>query len=118
MFAIGMAGKAPRIIMDALADDAALQLREGEVAVEVAGPGDWLIAADGKTAAIRPLTEADLWQALRVRRDNALALTDWTQLPDVPEQTQLKWRPYRQALRDLTETTINPDQAVWPEEPA
>jgi len=48
---------------------------------------------------------------LRLRRDSLLAQTDWTQANDSPlsESDQLKYRTYRQALRDLT-THEN-----WPE---
>jgi len=47
----------------------------------------------------------------RSRRDEALQRTDWTQANDSPlsESDQLKYRTYRQALRDLT-THEN-----WPE---
>ena len=48
---------------------------------------------------------------LRLRRDSLLAQTDWTQANDSPlsDADQLKYRAYRQALRDLT-THEN-----WPE---
>lgn len=48
---------------------------------------------------------------LRLRRDSLLAQTDWTQTNDSPlsDADQLKYRAYRQALRDLT-THEN-----WPE---
>lgn len=49
----------------------------------------------------------------RPLRDQMLAASDWTQLPDAPlsEAQRAEWREYRQALRDLPET------GVWPEHP-
>ena len=53
----------------------------------------------------------DYQQLNYTRRNEALAETDWTQANDSPlsESNQLKYRTYRQALRDLT-THEN-----WPE---
>jgi hypothetical protein len=53
----------------------------------------------------------DYYQLNYTRRNEALAETDWTQTNDSPlsESDQLKYRAYRQALRDLT-THEN-----WPE---
>ena len=47
----------------------------------------------------------------RQRRNEALAETDWTQANDSPlsDADQIKYRTYRQALRDLT------THANWPE---
>jgi hypothetical protein len=53
----------------------------------------------------------DYYQLNYTRRNEALAETDWTQTNDSPlsDADQLKYRTYRQALRDLT-THEN-----WPE---
>jgi len=54
----------------------------------------------------------------RSRRDEALQRTDWTQANDSPlsESDQLKYRTYRQALRDLTTHENWPElnQEDWP----
>ena len=44
-----------------------------------------------------------LWERVRVRRNNALANTDYTQLPDAPLTTDqvAVFKKYRQELRDL-----------------
>ena len=47
--------------------------------------------------------EVDL-ENLRRERNNLLKETDWTQFPDIPEATRNAWQPYRQALRDITNT--------------
>ena len=56
------------------------------------------------------------WQALREKRDQALASSDWRALKDVT--LSVPWRDYRQALRDITE---HPDANTacdnWPEAP-
>ena len=68
-------------------------------------------------------TEADIAQqlnaplaALRSQRNALLTASDWTQLPDAPLTDKLKgaWREYRQALRDLPETTPEATVPVWP----
>lgn len=60
---------------------------------------------------------APAWIALRAERDERLRECDWTQLPDVAEEVRLAWQPYRQALRDLPDTTIDPFAPIWPTPP-
>jgi hypothetical protein len=50
-------------------------------------------------------------------RSKLLFETDWTQLPDVPESTRLKWQEYRQALRDITLQEGFPENIIWPTKP-
>ncbi len=60
----------------------------------------------------------DYQQLNYTRRNEALAETDWTQTNDSPlsESDQLKYRTYRQALRDLTTHENWPElqQEDWP----
>lgn len=56
------------------------------------------------------------WQALRSRRNTLLSDCDWTQVSDAPVD-QAAWAAYRQALRDLPETTVDPANPVWPQPP-
>lgn len=46
-------------------------------------------------------------------RDELLALSDWTQMPDSPldADTKAAWATYRQALRDLPSQEGFPDVA-------
>lgn len=62
--------------------------------------------------------EADqrAWSALRAERDHLLAASDFTQVSDWPGDAA-PWREYRQALRDLPETVMNPTQVEWPQPP-
>jgi hypothetical protein len=57
-----------------------------------------------------------VWERLRNRRDGLLAACDWRVVPDAPWDTA-PWLAYRQALRDLPDTTTDPRQAVWPTPP-
>lgn len=57
---------------------------------------------------------------LRSQRDELLLRTDWTQGNDAPlsaAQVQ-EWQVYRQALRDLPQTTTDLANIVWPTRPA
>jgi hypothetical protein len=74
----------------------------------------------GGTAA----TEADArafiadmaWIGLRAERDRRLSATDFRVVPDAPWNTG-PWVAYRQALRDMPETTTDPLAPSWPTEP-
>ena len=56
------------------------------------------------------------WTVIRAERNNLLAASDWTQLPDVSADAAA-WATYRQALRDVTNQP-NPFAIVWPESPS
>ena len=56
-------------------------------------------------------------EEIRLRRDQLLAATDWTQAVDVPQTTKDKWAPYRQALRDVPQQPGFPDNIQWPVKP-
>jgi len=57
---------------------------------------------------------------IRVKRDQLLSQSDWTQFNDSPLNTETRavWATYRQALRDLPENTSDPTQVVWPTPPS
>lgn len=55
--------------------------------------------------------------AVRKERDTLIAATDWTQLPDVSQETRELWAAYRQALRDVTLQEGFPLAVVWPDQP-
>ena len=57
-------------------------------------------------------------EKLRVKRNQLLAETDWTQSRDVTLPNDSEWATYRQALRDLPENTIDPANPVWPTKPS
>jgi len=54
---------------------------------------------------------------LRAERDRRIALTDWTQVSDLPQETRDKWRPYRKALRQVPNVYKRTGKIVWPSPP-
>lgn len=58
------------------------------------------------------------WTVVRAQRNQLIAKTDWTQLPDAAlTNTQTaEWASYRQALRDIT-TQSDPFNIEWPVQP-
>ena len=53
---------------------------------------------------------------MRYWRNAELARTDWTQIADAPVD-QAAWASYRQALRDLPESNIDPRKIELPVAP-
>jgi hypothetical protein len=59
----------------------------------------------------KPLPPLDVqWQQLVQQRNDKLAASDWTQLPDVllTAEQVTAWREYRQALRAWPDTVTDP----------
>ena len=56
------------------------------------------------------------WEQIRSRRNNLLALSDYTQMADWPGDKEA-WATYRQALRDLPQTYTNAADVIWPSKP-
>jgi hypothetical protein len=56
----------------------------------------------------------------RERRNQKLAETDWTQMPDAPLTPEQKeaWAAYRQALRNVPATVNAAGWVTWPTKPA
>lgn len=75
---------------------------------------------DGQKAVpCEPPAPAITWEIIRARRNELLAMSDWTQLPDAPMDHSLRkaWARYRQALRDIPQTFLRPEDVVWPSPP-
>jgi len=83
---------------------------EEEEAARDAEEQAWADGADDRAAA-----------ASRVKRNQLLADSDWTQMNDSPltDEVKTSWATYRTALRDLTthENWPNLEDADWPTEP-
>jgi hypothetical protein len=58
-------------------------------------------------------TEADV----RAQRNGLLAVSDYTQLTDVPIANRAAWATYRQALRDIPAQGGFPESVTWPTPP-
>jgi hypothetical protein len=56
-------------------------------------------------------------EIMRIIRNQLLAQSDWTQLPDA-QCDQAAWATYRQALRDFPATWKPAETANFPEAPA
>lgn len=56
------------------------------------------------------------WEQIKSKRNNLLALSDYTQMADWPGD-KTAWATYRQALRDLTQTYTNAADVIWPTAP-
>jgi hypothetical protein len=54
---------------------------------------------------------------LRLQRDIKLKETDWVSGEDVPQSIKDMYFPYRQALRDITDTYSSLADVVWPTKP-
>lgn len=85
---------------------------EAEVPPDYPELADWDVASE---TFVRSTAKALAW--LRAERDRRLSACDWTQLSDVPNATRIAWQPYRQALRDLPDTTTDPFAPEWPNPP-
>ncbi|OZI36402.1 hypothetical protein CEG14_15500 [Bordetella genomosp. 1] len=100
------------VVPVARAKHAALLSAQGTGQRIVAGAGGQPVAVDP------PAPDVPQWtRHLRSRRDALLRDSDWTQLCDVPQEIQRRWRPYRQALRDLPAQPGFPATAVFPSMP-
>jgi hypothetical protein len=60
--------------------------------------------------------DAEQADAVRRQRNELLAASDWTQLPDSPVPSAT-WTEYRQALRDITAQAGFPWNVTWPAKP-
>jgi hypothetical protein len=94
---------------------------------QVEGTGEWVDIGDperrpniGYTyengAVVYPPVVPEI-EHLRKMRDFLLKETDWVSGEDVPQSIKDVWFPYRQALRDITETYSSLEDAVWPTKP-
>jgi hypothetical protein len=67
------------------------------------------------------LTKSKLRNAALYERDIALSSSDWTQLPDVQstlsEEEKIRWKNFRQELRDITKQDGFPEKFDWPKRP-
>ena len=60
-------------------------------------------------------------EELRIKRNQLLVESDWTQFRDVTLTKDADWKTYRQSLRDITKdlTTVDGiDKVTWPTKPS
>lgn len=74
--------------------------------------------AIGMSESEKDSTIADFYLfKLRLERDRKLKETDWVSGEDIPQSLKDLYFPYRQTLRDITDTYISIRDVVWPEKP-
>ena len=75
-------------------------------------------AIDVLKSDLDPATIPDEWVLERVRnwRNAELIKSDWTQVEDSPVD-KAAWATYRQALRDLPASNVDPQKIVLPVAP-
>ena len=57
------------------------------------------------------------WEQGRGKRDKLLGDSDYVLMPDYPLADKSEWETYRQALRDVPQQMLLPDEVVWPDKP-
>lgn len=62
-------------------------------------------------------TKEQILEQLRLWRNQELAATDWTMIPDAATDKGI-WGAYRQALRDLPEQSDDAESIELPERPS
>ena len=90
--------------MQRLVNGVLVDLTAEEIAAKQASDAAWTAGADSRAA-----------EANRIKRNQLLADSDWTQLPDAPADKTV-WAAYRQELRDVTSQT-DPFNIVLPVAP-
>lgn len=86
-------------------------------------PATQLVEWDAESTAfvvrsIPEKTDDEKWEEIRNKRNKLLAESDWSMVVDVPGTiNKHEWRLYRQRLRDITTTSEDPDNIIWPVDP-
>jgi len=75
------------------------------------------IKKDGNISPYAPPSREEIELEVKNQRNKLLSQSDWSQLPDIPEEIKLKWVEYRQALRDIPEQEGFPYDIIWPIDP-
>tara|TARA_B000000557_G_scaffold263867_1_gene267715 strand:- start:902 stop:1282 length:381 start_codon:yes stop_codon:yes gene_type:complete len=57
------------------------------------------------------------WNLVRTRRNQLLQASDFSQLPDLPDDKKPAWAEYRQKLRDITKDVTDPNTITFPDPP-
>jgi hypothetical protein len=93
--------------MQRLVNGVLVDLTAEEIAAKQASDAAWAAGADSRAA-----------EENRMKRNQLLANSDWTQMNDSPLTNEVKtaWATYRQELRDLSDLDAWPnlEDADWP----
>lgn len=97
------------------------EIKSGHWRVDLGDEQVGIVCAPTEDAARQAYTSASNgWvpniDDLRIKRDQLLAESDWTQVADAPTD-KAAWATYRQQLRDLPANTSDFSNPAWPEPP-
>lgn len=79
-------------------------------------PGEFVPLREYYSMTAEEISSANM-ELIRNDRNALLAETDWVSGEDVPQTIKDAWFPYRQALRDITNTYTIYSEVVWPTKP-
>lgn len=71
----------------------------------------------GEIVLVEKLKQEITWDQIKKERNALLLESDWTQLPDVTLSNKEDWKLYRQQLREITTTFLNPSEVIFPQKP-
>lgn len=74
-------------------------------------------AKNNEFGSVAPMDTSRQENVIKDKRNKLLDASDWTQMPDVPQETKEKWATYRQELRDITEQEGYPFNVTFPQKP-
>lgn len=103
-------------VVDFLQHDSRTQKLDS-ISPVISGNQVLIVQVIGKTESDIDSDKSIAMHSIRAQRNARLLASDWTQLSDSPVDKSA-WASYRQALRNLPASIIDPrDPVVWPNEP-
>jgi hypothetical protein len=75
-----------------------------------------LALVDNELVLVDAAPIAPTWSYIRVRRNDLLASSDYTQIADWSGNKEA-WATYRQDLRNIPQTFAAPEDVIWPTPP-
>lgn len=73
--------------------------------------------SDSKSFLVENIPDYEIWEDLRIERNERLLSSDWTQSRDIILINDQEWKDYRQELRDLPQKFTDPTDVVFPKLP-
>lgn len=91
--------------------------RYHELLDQISNYGKRIVVSNGEVILVDKEVLLPTWDDIKRKRIDLLKASDWTQLADAPISNRDAWVAYRQALRDLPQNFLNPEDVVFPEAP-
>lgn len=80
--------------------------------------GELVFFEDHCTHTVADKTDDELWQAFRSKRILLLSESDWTEFAPMSVELKAAWQAYRQELRDIPQTVLDPRTITIPTQPS